>query len=54
MSNPKWNSDLPVTKYGKRGVQVPLDQAIQNPSSVINTTPKTYLPLPANQLPKQK
>lgn len=40
------NTPLPVTHYGKRGVQVPLDQALNNPSSVFNTTPKTYLPTP--------
>ncbi len=54
MNNPKWNNDLPVTHYGRRGVDIPLDQAIQNPSVVMNTTPKTYLPEPPNQLPPQK
>lgn len=54
MSNPQWNNDLPITHYGRRGVDVPLAQAIQNPNSVINTTPKTYLPVPANQVPAPK
>jgi hypothetical protein len=54
MNNPTWNSDLPITKYGRRGVDIPLDQAIQNPSSVMNTTPKTYLPTPENQIPAPK
>lgn len=54
MSNPKWNNDLPITKYGRRGVDVPLDQAIQNPNTVLNTTPKTYLPTPPNQMPAPK
>jgi len=49
MSNPNSN-DLPITHYGKRGVQVPLDQALKNPSLVLNTTKKTYLPEPPNQL----
>lgn len=47
MSDQKINSPLPITYYKKNGsVQVPLDQAIQNPSSVMNTTEKTYLPTP--------
>jgi hypothetical protein len=54
MENPKYNSLLPVTHYGRKGVQVPLDQAIQNPQIVLNTTPKTYLPKPANQLPPKE
>lgn len=54
MNNPKWNNDLPITKHGKIGVNVPLDQALSNPSSVFNTTPKTYLPEPANKLPDLK
>jgi hypothetical protein len=53
MSNPKWNNDLPVTHYSKIGVDVPLDQALQNPNVVLNTTPKTYLPTPQIQVPKQ-
>lgn len=48
------NSPLPVTYYGKIGVQIPLDQAIANPASVMQTTPKTYLPAPANQLPARE
>lgn len=41
------NSPLPVTYYKKNGsVTVPLDQAIQNPKSVMNTTEKTPLPMP--------
>jgi hypothetical protein len=51
MATPKWNNDLPITKYGSRGVDVPLDQALKNPSTVLNTTPKTYLPTPPNQMP---
>lgn len=56
MSNqtPKWNNELPVTHYTKRGVDIPLDQAMQNPSSVMNTTQKTYLPAQPNQLPPLK
>lgn len=54
MNNPKWNNDLPVTHYQKRGVDVPLNQAIQNPQTVLNTTPKTYLPTPNNQVPGSK
>lgn len=54
MSNPKWNNDIPITHYGRRGVDIPLDQAIQNPSTVLNTTPKTYLPTPANQVQAPK
>lgn len=48
------NSPLPITKYGNRGIQVPLQEAINNPSSVMRTTPKTYLPPPANQMPAPK
>jgi hypothetical protein len=54
MSNPKWNNELPITKYGRRGIDVPLDQAIQNPNIVLHTTPKTYLPPQANQMPVPK
>jgi len=54
MKEQKWNSPLPVTVHEKKGVQVPLDQAIANPRTVLNTTPKTYLPKPANQLPDKK
>lgn len=53
MAKPNINSPLPITHYGSRGVQVPLDQAIANPKSVMNTTPKTYLPKPANELPQK-
>lgn len=54
MNNLKRDSELPITKYGHRGVDVPLDQAIQNPNIVFNTTPKTYLPEPPNQMPVPK
>ena len=41
------NSPLPITYYKKNGsVSVPLDQAIQNPNSVMNTTEKTYIQPP--------
>lgn len=50
MSNQQNSNDLPITHYGKRGVQVPLDQALKNPELVLNTTKKTYLPEPPNQL----
>lgn len=54
MNNPKWNSDLPITNYRKLGVDVPLEQALHNPNTVLNTTPKTYLPTPQNQVPASK
>lgn len=54
MTNPKWNDIPPVTQHGRRGVQVPLDVAISNPNTILNTTPKTYLPAQPNVLPPQK
>lgn len=54
MSNPKWNSDLPITHHGRKGVDVPLEQALANPQTVMNTTPKTYLPKPDNEIGPKK
>lgn len=54
MSDLSKNSPLPVTHYGKRGVQVPLSEALKNPNTVLNTTPKQYLPKSPNELPPQK
>lgn len=47
------NSPLPVKVNKTIGVKVPLDQAIANPKTVTNTTPKTYITIPG-QPPPQK